>query len=70
MDVKLVRRRITESFPYHEVYDSYVGIPRLLLPFIVKWHLDEIGLSEKEAKERIWNSYLSVKGTKLTTTVE
>lgn len=70
MKVKLVRRIIEESYPIVEVYDIYVGVPRILLPFLTRWFLDSKGLSEKEARERIWNSYLSVKGTKLVTTVE
>lgn len=70
MKVKLVRRLIKGSHPIIEVYDIYVGVPRILLPFLTRWFLESEGLSEKEAKERIWNSYLSVKGTKLVTTVE
>jgi len=70
MKVKLVRRRIEESYPIVEVYDIYVGIPRIFLPFLTRWFLDSKGLSEKEASARIWNSFLSVKGTKLITTVE
>ena len=68
MIVKLVRRRIEESYPIYEVYDIYIGIRRMFLPFLIRWFPEAKGLSEKEAKERIWNSYLSVKGTKLTTT--
>lgn len=70
MKVKLVRRLIKGSHPIIEVYDIYVGVPRILLPFLTKWFLHSKGLSEKEAKEQVWNSYLSVKGTKLVTTVE
>jgi hypothetical protein len=70
MKVKLVRRRIGESYPIIEVYDIYIGVPRILLPFLTRWFLDSKGLSEKEANARIWNSFLSVKGTKLITTVE
>lgn len=70
MKVKLVRRIIEESYPIIEVYDIYVGIRSIFFPFRIKWYLDEKGLSEHQAKERIWNSYLSVKGTKLVTTVE
>lgn len=70
MKVKLVRRLIKGSHPIIEVYDIYVGIRSIFFPFRIKWYLDEEGLSEHQAKERIWNSYLSVKGTKLVTTVE
>lgn len=70
MKVKLVRRRVTNSDPIIEMYEIYEGIPRLLLPFLTRWFLVEKGLSSKEAKERIWNSYLQVKGTKLKTTVD
>lgn len=70
MKVKLVRRLIKGSHPIIEVYDIYVGIRSIFFPFRIKWYLDEKGLSEHQAKERIWNSYLSVKGTKLVTTVE
>lgn len=67
MRVKLVRRNIGEQI---EVYDIYIGIHSLFFPFKIKWYLDEKGLSEQQAKERVWNSYLSVKGTKLVTTTE
>jgi hypothetical protein len=70
MRVKLVRRRIEESYPIIDVYDIYVGIRSIFFPFKIKWYADKKGLSEHEAKERVWNSYLSVKGTKLVTTVE
>lgn len=70
MRVKLVRRRIGGPYRFTEVYDIYVGIPRILLPFLTRWFLDSEGLSEREANARIWNSFLSVKGTKLVTTTE
>lgn len=70
MRVKLVRRKITRRGYFVDVYDVYQGIRYPWFPFKVKWFLDRKGLSEHQAKERIWNSYLSVKGTKLVTTVE
>lgn len=70
MRVKLVRRRIEESYPIIEVYDIYIGIRQIFFPFRIKWYADEKGLSEQQAKERVWNSFLSVKGTKLITTTE
>ena len=70
MRVKLVRRRIEESYPIIEMYDIYVGIRSIFFPFKMKWYADKKGLSEHEAKERVWNSYLSVKGTKLITETE
>lgn len=70
MRVKLVRRKITRRGYFVDVYDIYVGVPRILLPFLTRWFLDSKGLSEREASARIWNSFLSVKGTKLVTNVE
>ena len=70
MRVKLVRRKITIRGYFVKVYDIYVGIRSIFFPFKIKWYADAKGLSEHEAKERVWNSYLSVKGTKLVTTVE
>lgn len=70
MKVKLVRRKTTRRGYFVDVYDIYIGIRPIFFPFRIKWYLDEEGLSEYQAKERIWNSYLSVKGTKLVTTVE
>ena len=70
MRIKLVRRRHEEPFRVIELYDIYVGIRSSFFPFRVKWYLDEKGLSEHEAKERIWDSYLSVKGTRLITEAE
>lgn len=70
MKVKLVRRKITRRGYFVNVYDIYVGIRPILFPFKIKWYADIKGLSEEQARERIWNSYLSVKGTRLVTTVE
>lgn len=70
MRVKLVRRRISRRGYFVNVYDVYQGIHYPWFPFKVKWYLDRKGLSDEQAKELIWNSYLSVKGTKLVTTVE
>ena len=70
MRVKLVRRKITIRGYFVKVYDIYIGIRPIYFPFKIKWFLDRKGLSNEQAKERIWKSYLSVKGTKLVTTVE
>ena len=70
MKVKLVRRKITRRGYFVKVYDVYQGIRYPWFPFKVKWVIDRKGLSEEQAKELIWKSYLSVKGTKLVTTVE
>lgn len=70
MKVKLVRRKIKRRGYFVDVYDVYQGIRYPWFPFKVKWFLDRKGLPEEQAKELIWNSYLSVKGTKLVTTVE
>ena len=70
MRVKLVRRKITRRGYFVDVYDVYQGIRYPWFPFKVKWFLDRKGLSDEQAKELIWKSYLSVKGTKLVTTVE
>lgn len=70
MRVKLVRRRIGEPYRITEVYDIYVGLPRIFLPFLTRWFLYDKGLNEREANARVWNNFLSIKGTKLVTTVE
>lgn len=70
MRVKLVRRNFLWHEHYVDVYDIYIGIRSIFFPFKIKWYLDAKCLREEQAKERVWNSYLSVKGTKLETTVE
>ena len=70
MRVKLVRRKITRRGYFVKVYDIYIGIRPIFFPFKIKWYADRKDLSEEQAKELVWNSYLSVKGTKLVTTVE
>ncbi len=70
MIVKLVRRKITRRGYFVNVYDIYIGIRPIFFPFKIKWYADRKDLSEEQAKELIWNSYLSVKGTKLVTIVE
>lgn len=70
MRVKLVRRKITRRGYFVDIYDVYIGIRSAFFPFKIKWYADRKDLSEEQAKELIWNSYLSVKGTKLVTTVE
>ena len=70
MRVKLVRRKITRRGYFVNVYDIYIGIRPIYFPFKIKWFLDRKGLSNEQAKELIWKSYLSVKGTRLVTTVE
>jgi hypothetical protein len=70
MRVKLVRRKITRRGYLVDVYDIYIGIRPIYFPFKIKWFLDRKGIPDGQAKELIWKSYLSVKGTKLVTTVE
>ena len=70
MRVKLVRRKITRRGYFVKVYDIYIGIRTIFFTFKIKWYADVKDLTEQQAKERIWKSYLSVKGTKLVTTVE
>ena len=73
MRVKLVRRKISRRGYFVDVYDIYVGIRSTFFMFIplgIKWYAEAKDLTEQQAKERVWKSYLSVKGTKLITTTE
>lgn len=70
MRVKLVRRKISRRGYFVDVYDIYIGIRRIFFPFTMRWYADVKDLTPEQAKERVWKSYLSVKGTKLVTTVE
>lgn len=73
MRIKLVRRSVLKQGSYVDVYDIYVGIRSIFFMFIplgIKWYVDAKDLTEQQAKERVWNSYLSVKGTKLITETE
>lgn len=73
MRIKLVRRSVLKQGSYVDVYDIYVGIRSIFFMFIplrIKWYVDAKDLTEKQTKERVWNSYLSVKGTKLITEAE
>jgi len=70
MNVKLVRKKITKRGYFVDAYDIYVGIRQPWFFFKMKWYLDAENLSPKDAVNRIWNSYLQVKGTKLITTTE